>query len=367
MKQKIALMISPVLLLMIGLQVKIYSVNASTSSIDGTCTCSRTYLTGNITCTGCSKDDIEKKCKGDVSNIKYHCTKNIISPPKAGEALSPESACKLAGGDLVFKSGSYNVKYNATCTPTTNFVISLNREGGNLSGGDFKYAHDGGIGSYTYSTKTTANSITIKLPTSGTKTGYSFDGISSQKSCAAGTKLGSTVTIPKSSNYKTYYACWKKLPSSTVPTTTKKITTTTKKNTTTKKITTTTKPITSPIIDVPVIEKIQTEINDFRYVGDATKINFAGGSASCGDKVFITTCDESRNDDATCNVTFINGAKVTNNKIYRQSLKEAKPSCPEIKRYSLSGATYYTDLDNIGKSNRKVNLACGEEFVSQKN
>lgn len=317
--------------------------------ISGKCTGYKQWNWFNkIEFTGCDESDIQKKCNGSIKNIVYTCKNLDNLDNKTGTGFTPKDACSVSktGSPSILNTYNFSLNYIAEChIATTNYVLNIDRDGGNLGSSDFKYSSDAGIGSYTFNRKTTHISVTVNFPTTGTKTGYEFGGIYTEKNCK-GKKISSPLTVTAKDNYSNYYACWN--PKTPVNNSGSK--TPTIQNQT-------------PIKEVPVQNKIQTEINNNRYVGNFTRTNFEGSLLSCGDKVFITTCDESMGPEATCKVDAINGIKVSGTKVYRQSLMESIPTCPAIKRYTQSGMNYFTDSSKIGKNNDKKTMDCGEEVT----
>lgn len=277
--------------------------------------------------------------KCNKSTVTYSSTNKSSCTVQTANSCSsiPNSICQNYSGCQT----SGNSCISKTSSTATNYVISIERDGGTLGSSDFTYASDGGIGSYTYNKKTTDSSVSVKIPTTGTKSGYTFGGIYTAKNCS-GTKVSSTVTIKSTEQYKTFYACWKSNSGPTTKATTKKATTksTTKGQTTTK-----------PPVDVPKAEVPIETVDAIRFAYDGASAS--GSAVSCGDEVHVTTCDASRTDSSTCTIDAINGVKLkTETKVYRQKLVEDynELPCQITTRYTNKEIDYYTKEADIEKT-----------------
>ena len=113
--------------------------------------------------------------------------------------------------------------------------------------------------------------------------------------------------------------------------------------------------------DKPVEDNKTETLNSEYYAKDK---EFMGKSIKCGDKLYITTC--TTGDNAVCDVTSINGTKVSNTQIYKSNITndETKTGCyQKIERY-ISDATYY--FTNQELSENKTEIKCGSIVTFKK-
>ena len=113
--------------------------------------------------------------------------------------------------------------------------------------------------------------------------------------------------------------------------------------------------------DKPVEDNKTETLNSEYYAKDK---EFMGKSIKCGDKLYITTC--TTGDNAVCDVTSINGSKVSNTQIYKSNITndETKTGCyQKIERY-ISDATYY--FTNQELSENKTEIKCGSIVTFKK-
>ena len=113
--------------------------------------------------------------------------------------------------------------------------------------------------------------------------------------------------------------------------------------------------------DNPIEDNKTETLNSEFYAKDK---EFMGKSIKCGDKLYITTCTTGNN--AICNVTSINGTKVSNTQIYKGNITndENKTGCYQnIERY-VSEKTYY--FTNQKLSENKTEIKCGSIVTFKK-
>ncbi len=95
-------------------------------------------------------------------------------------------------------------------------------------------------------------------------------------------------------------------------------------------------------------------VNAYRYA--LTGAGYQGDSIACGDKLYISTCD-----DNYCNVTNINGKNVsTTTKVYKNKIKEidTTSTCTNMTKYIKQTDYYYSDQDlTLGATQ----ITCGSE------
>ena len=361
--------------------------------VTGTCQCTMNGLIYGKNCTDCddAMQDLQNKCKGNLDTITYKC--HYMNDTVYRE--STESAQKACATGIL--NGTYNIEYWANCDKGATYVITINRDGGSLGISDFTRSYDDNIQNYIYTKQTTDQSITVKFPTTGTKTGYSFGGITTEANCQ-GKIQGVYVPITLAEKTKTFYACWYK--DVTFNGNGGKLSVTSKKcdgNSCTIefptikesktdsefigwsldstcyeknilmaptprdveiaqgitiyacwKPKTDTKPPVTPPKDIPPQQPTTTQINDYRWVKSASS------SVSCGDYVHITTCKLINNKPSECDVDSINLVKLSNPlKLEYKYIAEAntnQPTCPTNKRFAAKGgATYYTKYDDSTK------------------
>ena len=121
----------------------------------------------------------------------------------------------------------------------------------------------------------------------------------------------------------------------------------------------------APITPVPTPSIKTTEpINDVRYA----KANASAGGykVSCGDEVYVTTCETS-GANPTCIVTKVNGVAVnTTTKVYRNLLApsyDALPeSCKSQTRYTLRTTEFYSSESEINKKTSDK-ISCAEKVT----
>ena len=120
----------------------------------------------------------------------------------------------------------------------------------------------------------------------------------------------------------------------------------------------------SPVTPVPTPSITSEPINDVRYA----KANASAGGyeVSCGDEVYVTTCETS-GANPTCIVTKVNGVAVnTTTKVYRNLLVTSfdvlPESCKSQTRYTLRTTDFYSSESEI---NKKANdkISCAEKVT----
>lgn len=210
------------------------------------------------------------------------------------------------------------------------------------------YSSDTSKGTVSDATKTCSGNVntgcTVNLPTVTAKSGYKFSGWSLTKDCkqiSIASNFKSTAISPTKGD--TYYACFNKKASSSSPS----------------------KPSTpAPVTPVPTPSITTEQINDIRYA----KANASAGGykVSCGDEVYVTTCETS-GANPTCIVTKVNGVAVnTTTKVYRNLLVlsyDALPeSCKSQTRYTLRTTEFYSSESEINKKTSDK-ISCAEKVT----
>lgn len=117
----------------------------------------------------------------------------------------------------------------------------------------------------------------------------------------------------------------------------------------------------SPVTPVPTPSITTEPINDVRYA----KANASAGGykVSCGDEVYVTTCETS-GANPTCIVTKVNGVAVnTTTKVYRNLLAPSfdvlPESCKSQTRYTLRTTEFYSSESEINKKTSDK-ISCAE-------
>lgn len=232
-------------------------------------------------------------------------------------------------------------KYSASCKEGVNYCESKTNT--NVFTAKF-YSSDTSKGTVSEATKTCSGNVntgcTVNLPAVSAKSGYEFSEWSLTKECkqvSIASNFKSTAISPTKGD--TYYACFNKKASSSNPS----------------------KPSTpAPVTPVKTPASTTTTINAIRYAKENAS---AGGyKVSCGDEVYVTTC-ESSSTNPTCIVTKVNGVAVnTTTKVYSKELVvsyEALPeSCKNQTRYTLKTTEFYSSESEINKkTNNKISCA----------
>lgn len=184
-----------------------------------------------------------------------------------------------------------------------------------------------------------STSCAIDMPTP-TRSNYKFLGYcKNSKTCSSYVKAGRGVRHTEATSY---YAQWES-------------TTTTSKKTSVNP---------APVTPVPTPSPSTEPINDVRYA----KANASAGGyeVSCGDEVYVTTCETS-GANPTCIVTKVNGVAVnTTTKVYRNLLVlsyDALPeSCKSQTRYTLRTTEFYSSESEINKKTSDK-IACAEKVT----
>ena len=120
----------------------------------------------------------------------------------------------------------------------------------------------------------------------------------------------------------------------------------------------------SPVTPVPTPSITTESINDVRYAKENAS---AGGyKVSCGDEVYVTTCETSGT-NPTCIVTKVNGVAVnTTTKVYHNLLVtsyDALPeSCKSQTRYTLRTTEFYSSESEINKKTSNK-ISCAEKVT----
>ena len=137
--------------------------------------------------------------------------------------------------------------------------------------------------------------------------------------------------------------------------TTKSTTRSTTKSTT-RSTTRTTMTTTQQVVTIPVPSVKEEELNAYFYAKEGAR--YSGASIYCGDRVYVTKCDE----NGYCTVTKINGGDVkTSTKVYKNKLSttDISNTCSSKVGYVKEGTNTYT---NSSMSVKKQSLTCGTEI-----
>lgn len=257
------------------------------------------------------------------------------------------SGCKSGTTDTVTLSRTNTTYYacwesNASSTPTS-FNVSFNANGGKFNGSNaYSYNADKSI-----AYKSCTSSCAVDTP-SPSRNGYKFLGYCKSEnkpksSCKTGWipyGQGRGLTYEEET---TYYAQWEKVSSAENPKPT---------------------PTPNPVTPVPTPSPSTEPINEVRYAKENAS---AGGyKVSCGDEVYVTTCETS-GANPTCIVTKVNGVSVnTTTKVYRNLLApsyDALPeSCKSQTRYTLRTTEFYSSESEINKKTSDK-ISCAEKVT----
>lgn len=210
------------------------------------------------------------------------------------------------------------------------------------------YSSDTSKGTVSEPTTTCTGTINsgcpARVPKVTAKSGYEFTGWSLTKTCNSITYEAKDkyTTIPISpTKGDTFYACFQKKSSSS---------------------SSSSKPSTpAPVTPVKTPSVTTEPINDVRYA----KANASAGGykVSCGDEVYVTTCETS-GANPTCIVTKVNGVAVnTTTKVYRNLLVPSfdvlPESCKSQTRYTLRTTEFYSSESKINKKTSDK-ISCAE-------
>lgn len=125
---------------------------------------------------------------------------------------------------------------------------------------------------------------------------------------------------------------------------------------TTRSTTKTTVTTTQQVVTIPVPSVKEEELNAYFYAKEGAR--YSGASIYCGDRVYVTKCDE----NGYCTVTKINGGDVkTTTKVYKNKLSttDISNTCSSKVGYVKEGTNTYT---NSSMSVKKQSLTCGTEI-----
>lgn len=190
-----------------------------------------------------------------------------------------------------------------------------------------------------------STSCAIDMPTP-TRSGYKFLGYcKGTTSCSSYVKPGRGVVHDKAT---TYYAQWEAITTSA----------------TTKK--TTAKTTTQPTQPKPIQQPTTEDWNKTVYA--STGASASGYSISCGDELYVTTCEtDSASSNPTCTVTKVNGVSVnTTTRVYKKKLvnsfDELPASCKNQSRYTLRKTSFYTSTSQLGKKT-DTSVPCATEVT----
>ena len=125
---------------------------------------------------------------------------------------------------------------------------------------------------------------------------------------------------------------------------------------TTRSTTKTTMTTTQQVVTIPVPSVKEEELNAYFYAKEGAR--YSGASIYCGDRVYVTKCDE----NGYCTVTKINGGDVkTSTKVYKNKLSttDISNTCSSKVGYVKEGTNTYT---NSSMSVKKQSLTCGTEI-----
>lgn len=125
---------------------------------------------------------------------------------------------------------------------------------------------------------------------------------------------------------------------------------------TTKSTTKATMTTTQQVVTIPVPSVKEEELNAYFYAKEGAR--YSGASIYCGDRVYVTKCDE----NGYCTVTKINGGDVkTSTKVYKNKLSttDISNTCSSKVGYVKEGTNTYT---NSSMSVKKQSLTCGTEI-----
>lgn len=195
-----------------------------------------------------------------------------------------------------------------------------------------------------------STSCAIDMPTP-TRSGYKFLGYcKNSNTCSSYVKAGRGVVHTAST---IYYAQWEST------------TTTTKKTTTSKKTSGNPTP-TQPTQPLPIQQPTTEDWNKTVYA--STGASASGYSISCGDELYVTTCEtDSASSNPTCTVTKVNGVSVnTTTRVYKKKLvnsfEELPASCKNQSRYTLRKTSFYTSTSQLGKKT-DTSVPCATEVT----
>lgn len=294
--------------------------------------------------------------KLDIYNAKNNCSSSSKAHNSSTKINGEECTTKTANNCSQIPVEICS-KYSASCKEGLNYCE--NKTNIKVFTAKF-YSSDTSKGTVSDATKTCSGNVntgcTVNLPTVTAKSGYKFSGWSLTKDCkqiSIASNFKSTAISPIKGDI--YYACFNK------KTTTSGTTKTTKKTKTTKQ----SKP-SSPAPVTPVqTPSITTEpINGTRYA----KANASAGGyeVSCGDEVYVTTCETS-GANPTCIVTKVNGVAVnTTTKVYRNLLVPSydvlPENCKNQTRYTLRTTEFYSSESEINKKTSDK-ISCAEKVT----
>ena len=255
------------------------------------------------------------------------------------------SRSKISGGECVAKTAtscteipvelcklySSCVQGTASCQNPKPFDVTFYGEGGTFYN----------TGNSIRTEPCNSTSCAIDMPTP-TRSNHKFLGYcKDSKTCSSYVKAGRGVQHTKATSY---YAQWES-------------TTTTSKKPSGN-------PAPTPVTPVPTPSITTESINDVRYAKENAS---AGGyKVSCGDEVYVTTCETS-GANPTCIVTKVNGVAVnTTTKVYRNLLApsyDALPeSCKSQTRYTLRTTEFYSSESEINKKTSDK-ISCAEKVT----
>lgn len=294
---------------------------------------------------------------GSVQSSKY--TKCNYFPPSnydrnlyvynadsvCNEKENYNSRSNISGGECVAKTAtscteipvelcklySSCVQGTSSCQNPKPFNVTFYGEGGTFYN----------TGNSTRIETCNSTSCAIDMPTP-TRSNYKFLGYcKNSKTCSSYVKAGRGVQHTKATSY---YAQWES-------------TTTTSKKASGN-------PAPTPVTPVPTPSITTEQINDVRYAKENAS---AGGyKVSCGDEVYVTTCETS-GANPTCIVTKVNGVAVnTTTKVYQNLLVlsyDALPeSCKSQTRYTLRTTEFYSSESEINKKTSDK-ISCAEKVT----
>ena len=290
------------------------------------------------------KGKIYQFFKLDIYKAKNNCSSSSSAHNSStkinGEECTPKTANNCSQIPVEICS-----KYSASCKEGLNYCE--NKTNIKVFTAKF-YSSDTSKGTVSDATKTCSGNVntgcTVNLPTVTAKSGYKFSGWSLTKDCkqiSIASNFKSTAISPTKGD--TYYACFNKKASSSSPS----------------------KPSTpAPVTPVPTPSITTEPINEVRYAKENAS---AGGyKVSCGDEVYVTTCETS-GANPTCIVTKVNGVSVnTTTKVYRNLLVtsyDALPeSCKSQTRYTLRTTEFYSSESEINKKTSDK-ISCAEKVT----
>lgn len=123
---------------------------------------------------------------------------------------------------------------------------------------------------------------------------------------------------------------------------------------------------TQPTQPLPIQQPTTEDWNKTVYA--STGASASGYSISCGDELYVTTCEtDSASSNPTCTVTKVNGVSVnTTTRVYKKKLVnsfgELPASCQSQKRYALRQTSFYTSTSQIGKKT-DTSVPCASEVT----